>query len=114
MIEDYSFGRMVINGKTYSGDLIIFPDGRVRESWWRREGHRLQLADLEELLRAEPEIIVAGTGASGMMKPAAGLAALLKAQGIELICRPTAAAYMTFNKLRQQDRNAAGCFHLTC
>lgn len=114
MIEDYSFGRMVINGKTYSADLIIYPDGRIQESWWRQKGHRLQLADLEKLLQAGPEIIVAGTGASDMMKPATGLTALLKAQGIELICRPTATAYMTFNKLRQQDRNVAGCFHLTC
>ncbi len=114
MIEDYNFGRMVINGKTYSGDLIISPDGRVQESWWRLEGHRLQLADLEKLLLAEPEIIVAGTGASGMMRPAAGLTSLLKVQGIKLICQPTTAAYMTFNKLRQQNKNVAGCFHLTC
>ncbi|GBE12290.1 hypothetical protein BMS3Bbin14_00098 [bacterium BMS3Bbin14] len=114
MIEDYSFGRMVINGKTYSADLIIYPDGRIQESWWRLEGHRLQLADLEKLLRAEPEIIVAGTGASGMMKPAAGLTALLKEQGIELICQPTATACGTFNELLQHNKKGAGCFHLTC
>ncbi len=114
MIEDYSFGRMVIRGKTYSADLIIYPDGRIQKSWWRQEGHRLQLTDLEKLLLAEPEIIVAGTGASGMMKPAAGLAALLREQGIELICQPTATAYMTFNKLLEHNRKGAGCFHLTC
>ncbi len=114
MIEDYSFGRMVINGTTYSTDLIIYPDGRIRKSWWRLEGHRLQLADLEKLLQAEPEIIVAGTGASGLMKPAAGLTALLGEQGIELICQPTATAYMTFNKLLEHKKKGAGCFHLTC
>ncbi len=114
MIEDYSFGRMVINGKTYSADLIIYPDDRIQESWWRLEGHRLQLADLEKLLQAEPEIIVAGTGASGMMKPAAGLTALLRERGIELICQPTATACATFNELRQHHKNGAGCFHLTC
>lgn len=114
MIEDYSFGRMVINGKTYSADLIIYPDGRIQKSWWRLEGHRLQLADLEKLLQAEPKIIVAGTGASSLMRPAAGLMALLGEQGIELICQPTATACITFNELLQQHRNVAGCFHLTC
>ena len=43
-IDSYSFGRIVINGKTYTSDVIIFPD-KVDASWWRKEGHLLQLAD---------------------------------------------------------------------
>lgn len=46
MIESYTFGRMTVNGKHYSADLIIYPNGRLQDSWWRKEGHRLQLADI--------------------------------------------------------------------
>jgi len=30
MIESYSFGRMKIDGVTYTSDLIIFPDHEIR------------------------------------------------------------------------------------
>lgn len=67
-----------------------------------------------EALDKKPDIIVIGTGASGLMKVAAGLQQSLKEQGIELIAQPTGEAYKTFNMLVQQNKSAAGCFHLTC
>jgi len=42
MIEHYSFGRIVIDGKEYTKDLIIYPD-KIRANWWRKEGHKLRL-----------------------------------------------------------------------
>ncbi len=53
-IDSYSFGRIVINGKTYTSDVIIYP-GRVDASWWRKEGHLLQLEDVAEALQAKPD-----------------------------------------------------------
>jgi len=38
MIEKYSFGRMTIDGKEYTKDLMIL-SGRVRADWWRKKGH---------------------------------------------------------------------------
>ena len=38
MIESYGFGRMKIDGVTYTSDLIIFAD-HVKSDWWRIEGH---------------------------------------------------------------------------
>jgi len=35
MIEAYTFGRMVIDGKSYQQDLIIH-QGRVPADWWRK------------------------------------------------------------------------------
>ena len=114
MIDSYSFGRMTIGGAVYARDLIIYPDGRIQDSWWRREGHYLQFDDLAEVLAVQPDIIVAGTGAAGIMKPAVDLAETLEEQGIRLIARPTADACTTFNDLQRQGEKVAGCFHLTC
>ena len=114
MIESYSFGRMTVNGKPYSADLIIYPDGRLQDSWWRKQGHLLQLADMLDIIASKPDIIVTGTGAAGIMKPAAGLAENLEEQGIEFIAQRTDEAFKTFNQLVLQNKKVAGCFHLTC
>ena len=47
-IEDYRFGRVVIDGRAYTSDVIVFPD-RVKDNWWRNEGHELCPADLWRL-----------------------------------------------------------------
>jgi len=104
---------MEIDNTTYSKDVIILPDGTVLSPWWRKEGHRLEPADIERLISAEPEIIVAGTGASGLMKPARQLEELLMQRAIEFIARPTAEAVQTYNRL-SGNRKTGACFHLTC
>ena len=35
-IEAFTFGSITIEGKTYTGDVIVYPD-RVDESWPREE-----------------------------------------------------------------------------
>ena len=39
-IDRYAFGNIVIDGKAYTKDVIIFPD-RVYSPWWRKDGHFL-------------------------------------------------------------------------
>jgi len=113
VIDSYAFGRMVVGGIPYTSDLIIFPDGRVVSSWWRLSGHRLQTADIMELIAAGPDVIVAGTGASGFMRPANELQELLASRGIDFICEPSSRAYRTYNLLDAAIKTGA-CFHLTC
>ncbi|HDL64334.1 MAG TPA: hypothetical protein ENH12_02985 [Proteobacteria bacterium] len=67
MIENYHFGRIVIDGKTYTSDVIIFPD-RIREEWWREDGHSLSLKDIEEVLTLRPDILIVGTGNASLMR----------------------------------------------
>lgn len=113
MIESYSFGRMKIAGRLYTADLIIYPDGAIVDSWWRQSGHYLIMGDILSLVATAPECIVAGTGASGLMKPAPELAGSLKTRGIEFIAMPTSEAAKLFNELHQSKKLGA-CFHLTC
>ena len=115
MIESYDFGLIVIKGRRYTSDVIVFPE-RVIEGWWRKEGHRICVEDLKEILNHEPrsEVLVVGTGYYGIVKISPEVETILKSQGIELVAQPTKEACQTFNKLLKSNRRVAGAFHLTC
>ncbi|MEM3442621.1 MAG: Mth938-like domain-containing protein [Candidatus Bathyarchaeia archaeon] len=115
MIESYNFGEMVIKGKKYTSDVIVFPE-RVIDGWWRLEGHSLCLEDLKEVLSQDPkpELIVVGTGYYGFMKVPADVESALKSKGINVIAQPTGEACKTYNKLLNGGKRVVGAFHLTC
>ena len=48
MIEEYDFGRIVIDEKLYFKDLRII-DGEILPDWVRKEGHFLDVDDLKEV-----------------------------------------------------------------
>jgi len=112
-VEAYSFGEMIIDGRRYTSDVIIRPDG-VLDNWWRREGHKLHMEDLEKALEVEPEVLVIGTGYSGLMKVPRELLEELKERGIEVVVEETRRAWRTYNELASSGRKVVGAFHLTC
>lgn len=113
-IDGYSFGRMTIGGREFTSDLILYPDGRVQDNWWRAQGHSLLPDDITTVLDATPEKLVIGTGASGMMKVSDGVVELCKNRGIEVeVCR-TAAAVTRVNDAMEAGSVVAACFHLAC
>jgi len=112
MIESYSFGKMLIDGRWYHHDLKI-SQGRVIPDWWRGQGHVCTLDDIEDLVADAPEIIILGKGKPGFMKSDARLRSALAEQNIRLIEQPTAKAVQTFNNLSGGHRVGAA-FHLTC
>jgi len=111
-IEGYQFGQMVVGGERHTRDLILLPD-QVVADWWREEGHRLGVEDLQEVLDAAPKVLVVGTGAYGRMKVPEPTRRALEAAGIELRAARTEEAWRLYNDLRGQQRTA-GAFHLTC
>lgn len=115
MIEHYAFGVMVVQGKRYNRDLILLPD-KVIEGWWRRMGHEICREDLKPILENAnvPEILVVGTGYSGLVKILPEAESALKEHGIKLIAKPTGEAYKLYNDLLKAGKKVAGAFHLTC
>ena len=111
-IDSYGFGRISIEGHPYTSDVIIYPE-RVDASWWRKEGHLLQLADLGEVLRDPPEVLVVGTGASGVMKVAPEVEERAAVLGVRLVVRRSYEACQEYNRLAGERRTVA-CIHLTC
>ena len=111
-IDSYEFGSIVVDGRTYHQDLLIWP-GWIKADWWRLEGHLLQLPDVAEALAAAPQVLVVGTGESGQMQVDPELVAYLKDKRIDLVAQPTREACRSFNELAGQRRLAAA-LHLTC
>ena len=115
MIESYDFGVMVINGKKYTSDLIIYQE-KVFDGWWRKEGHKLYVEDLGRIFSFEPKphVLVVGTGYYGLLKVSREVEEALKSHEITLVAQPTREAIQTFNKLLVSGKCVAGAFHLTC
>jgi hypothetical protein len=111
-IEHYSFGRITIDGKTYTSDVIIYP-GRVDSSWWRKEGHYLQVVDLVDVINAKPEVLIIGTGYSGVMVVPKETISHLESKGIEVHVARSEKAVEMFNKL-QKEKIVIAALHLTC
>ena len=112
-IGAYSFGRVEVDGRAYTSDVVILPT-RVIGDWWRDEGHALMPGDLTDVLDALPEVLVVGQGAQGLMKVTDEALACLSAAGIETVCMPTAQAVAIFNERSSQGDNVAAALHLTC
>ena len=112
-VDAYDFGRMVVDGRTYTDDLILLPDD-VRPGWRRRHGHTLLEDDLDDVFAAGPHLVVIGTGAYGRMTvPEETWEALQKA-GIETVIEKTAKAVKSYNRLAGEGQRLTAAFHLTC
>jgi len=114
MIEYYSFGQMLVDGQEYGKDLMILPNGEIVSPWWRKTGHELILPDLEIIVTAKPNILVIGTGSSGLMRPKPGLISTLESMGTKTTVLPTKQAVNEYNSLIGTEGKLAACFHLTC
>jgi len=112
-IEEYSFGRIRIDGKEFTSDVIVYPE-RVNAPWWRREGHRLDPEDLVEVLREPPEVLVIGTGSSGCMEVPVQTLKALQSKRIEPRVAKTADAVKDFNRLQKEGARVVAALHLTC
>lgn len=111
-IEHYSFGKIIIDGKTYTSDVIIYPE-KVDSSWWRKQGHSLHIDDLKDVIAEKPELLIVGTGNSGMMVVPEETVSNLKSKGIEVNIARTDEAVKLFNKFQKEKRTIAA-LHLTC
>ena len=111
-IESYEFGRIVIDSKTYRSDVIIYPE-KVDSSWWRIEGHLLSIADLSEVIKYKPDVIIIGTGAYGVMEVQNEVLEYLSKKNIEVQINKTDSACKIYNQL-QKTRKTVACLHLTC
>jgi len=111
-IDGYVFGRIIIDRKTYTTDVIVYTD-RVDSSWWRKEGHYLQKEDLPGIVKAKPDILIIGTGNMGVMQVAESVVKYFEGQGIEVRVAKTGQAVDIFNEL-SAGKKVIGAFHLTC
>ncbi|MDA8434044.1 MAG: MTH938/NDUFAF3 family protein [Nitrospiraceae bacterium] len=111
-IEHCAFGKIVVDSRTYSSDVILYPD-RVDATWRRKEGHYLEAADLTGVVNANPDILIIGTGFWGVMVVPDETVAFLGSKGISVRVERTGKAAELFNQLGDGGTVVAA-LHLTC
>jgi hypothetical protein len=120
MIQEYRFDSITIDGKTYNYDVEVRWTGEVL-SWWKKENHTIDVEDVGRAIEQGPEIIIIGTGESGLARVTEEAQKFIKEKGIELIIDKTEEATKTFNIINEESeeeegkqRKVIGLFHLTC
>ncbi len=120
MIEEYKFGSIVIDGKTYEYDVEVRWTGEVLK-WWRGESHVVDIEDVKRAIDQNPDLIIIGTGESGLEKVTERTKEEILSKGIGLIVDKTEEAVKTFNIQKRESeeeegrqKKVIGLFHLTC
>jgi hypothetical protein len=111
-IDDYHFGKIIINGQLYKKDLIIFSD-RILPNWWRERGHSLAMPDLNEVVAIKPKVLIIETGMYGRIKVPDNILQNLQSLDIEVIAVKTGKACQIYNQ-KQTENNVIAALHLTC
>lgn len=123
MINEYHFGSITINGKKYNYDVEVrwtlldskHLTGQAEVlKWWRKESHIINIDDVKGSIKQKPEVIVIGTGESGVAKVTEDAQKEVNLKGIKLIIDKTGEAIKTFNILKEREKKVIGLFHLTC
>ena len=112
MINSYTFGSITINNQKFTKDLIIFPD-YITSNCRRKNGYFLTEVDITEIIDSKPEVLIIGTGASGLMKVDDKIKDKLKSLGIEIIIKKTADAVIEYNRI-YKDKKVVATLHLAC
>lgn len=111
-IGSYSFGRIDVDGVVYTQDVIILRE-RVVSPWWREAGgHVFASLDFADVIAADPEVVVLGTGLFGRVKVLPEL--LKELSGSEVVVERTGRAVEAFNRLSDDGRDVVAALHLTC
>ncbi len=112
MIEEHKFGSFKIDGKSFLGDIKII-NKKVRY-WDNREKHILSLRDIKELLAVEPDIIIVGTGNTGLLEVDSEVKTTILLKGIKLFIEKNAGAIEKYNSELSGNKKVAAIFHATC
>jgi len=113
MIKEYHFGSITIDGERYDYDVEVRWTGEVLK-WWRQESHVVDVEDVKRAVEENPEVIVIGTGESGMARVTNEAKEEIISKGIRLIIEKTGQAVKSFNEEEEKKRKVIGLFHLTC
>jgi hypothetical protein len=116
-VDSFQFGSIVIDGKKYGHDVLLFPDGVVRErkgGFWKFGSHAIKKTEIEELVKAKPEVLIVGTGTNGRARVDSEAEASAKEANIELLVAPSSEAINRLNQLVDGGKHIAALIHITC
>jgi len=113
-IDSYSFGRILINNRLYTNDVIVSNERVIEPKWWRKEGHNVNISDIGKIIEASPETVIFGSGSSGLMRVSKDVVEKLSKNNVEIIRKPTKEAVIIFNEMVSNGEKVVLAAHLTC
>ena len=115
--DSIEWGSVVIDGKKYDYDVIVTPKGELKPRTSEHEkfgSHTFSRDDLEELFESGTEVIVVGTGTSGLANLSSEAKNFAKQKGIEIIQLPSREAINKYNALAKGKKKVGAIIHITC
>jgi len=113
LVDEYDFGEIVIGGQRYTRDVIVAP-GYIKPNWWRKEGHRLQLDDVWDVLDLDVDVVVIGTGYYGRMEVDEDVVKEFEKRGRRIVVAESREAVNIYNEEVKRGRKVMLLIHLTC
>lgn len=101
-ITAYDSASIQVNGKNFSGPLVITQDVLITD-WAPESIHTLQPAHIEEIIELKPELVLLGTGHKLIFPEIKTYAGLIEL-GIGVEIMDTGAACRTYNILSGEGR----------
>ncbi len=116
-VENLSFGSITVGGKKYRRDVILLPDGTVKQrkgGFWMFGSHRFKRNELEELTKAGADEIVIGTGTNSKARLSNEAISYAGQSRLRLHTLPSYKAVPEFNNLVEVGKKVAAIIHITC
>lgn len=110
LIQSVSATAIRVSGETFAHSIALTPEELV-PGWQTKPVADLSIADFDELLSGEPELVVVGTGSRNIFPPRDLVFAFAR-RGVGLEVMDTAAAARTFNVLAGEGRRIAAVLNL--
>ena len=110
-IDSAFFGSLLVDGRKYNNDLVVSWNGDVKD---RPSSHDFTGAEMNNMLMSDPDVIVVGTGHSGMLKVAHDVDVSARLKGIELVVKSTPLAIQDYNKFARLGKRVIAVLHSTC
>ena len=112
MIDEFKYGFFKVDRKEHYGDIKIIND-KVKQ-WPSRERFILRKEDLKDIIEAKPDILIIGTGATGLLQVSKELQMELQQLRIKIYIEKTVQACQRYNKLKRELKNVHALLCATC
>ena len=110
VIQSVTATAIRVSGESYAHTIALTPEQLV-PGWQSKPVADLSIADFDELLGSEPELVIVGTGSRNIFPPRDLVFAFAR-RGVGLEVMDTAAAARTFNVLASEGRRIAAVLNL--
>lgn len=116
-INSFNFGFIVVDDKQYSHDIIIFPDGSVKDrdpARGRLGSHTISKNEIESLIKDPADVVLIGTGVQGMARLAHDAEHYMMEPDLNITVLPSSQIVKKFNQHIEDGEKVAALIHVTC